>query len=81
MKPLKDLLVIKLHEKDSTTSSGFIIKEAWEKPQNIATVVAVGPDVTGIAVDTDVVINPYAVIDTEEKEIKIIREKDILCLL
>lgn len=80
IKPLRDLLLIRIEEKSEQTASGlFLAPEKWEKPRNVAEVLAVGPEVE-LKVGTTVVINPYAVIDTQVKEEKLIREKDILCL-
>lgn len=92
MKPLKDLIVIKLDEKPTERKSSaglFLPQEKWEKPRNIATVVEVGPDVNKGVQSTAVMItegkrvvfNPYAVLDTDEENTKLIREKDLLCLI
>lgn len=79
MKPLKDLLIVEIQDEEKR-DSGLYVREAWAKPKNIAKILEIGPDVE-ITFETDelVVINPYAVIDTEDKAVKLIREKDILC--
>lgn len=82
MQPLRDLLVIRIQEKPKTTKSGlFLSEEKWAKPENTAEVLEVGNEVKSVQKGDMVVINPYAVIDTAEKEVKIIKEEDILCHL
>jgi len=82
MEPLRDLLVIEINteQKEKQLSNGLYMQPPkWAKPQNIAKVIAKGELVKGIEVDDFVIINPYAYQDTEEKNTKIIREKDVLC--
>lgn len=82
MKPLRDLLVIEIQEesKEKSSESGFLFQAPkWAKPQNVARVVAKGPLVNSVSEGELVYINPYAYQDTEDKLIKLIREKDILC--
>ena len=83
MKPLKDLIVIEMQEADKEKKVGnlWVQPPRWAKPTNVGRVLQVGPEVTSVAVDDSVLINPYAVLDTEEKFTKLIREKDVLCLL
>jgi co-chaperonin GroES (HSP10) len=84
MKPLKDLIVIEMQteQKEKKTATGFLIQPPrWAKPQNVGKILDKGPEVSTVDVGQDVLINPYACIDTEEKTIKLIREKDILCLI
>lgn len=79
MKPLKDLLIVEIQDTDKR-DSGLYVREAWAKPKNIAKILEVGPFVSPeFELGELVVINPYAVIDTEEKPVKIIKERDILC--
>ncbi len=82
MEPLRDLIVIELNEeeKEKQMSNGlFLQPPKWAKPQDVAKVIAKGPDVSSVAVDDYVLIDPYAYKDTEEKNIKVIKEKNILC--
>lgn len=83
MKPMKNLVVIELNETPEEKVSGglFIQKPRWAKPDNIGIALALGPDVLTVRVGEHYLINPYAVIDTNEKNIKLIRESDILCHL
>lgn len=82
MKPLRDLVIIELKEEGKEKDTGGLIIQAprWAKPQNIAKVVSKGPEVTDVDEGNYVLINPYAYQDTAEKNIKIIKQKDILCL-
>ena len=82
MKPMRDLIVMTVNPepKEKQTESGlFLQAPKWAKPQNIGLCEQVGPDVTTVEVGHYYLINPYSVIDTEDKNIKIIREKDVLC--
>lgn len=83
MQPFKDLLVVEqLPEPKEKQEGGLWFQPPrWAKPQSIVKVLEVGPLVT-IAKKGDVIlINPYAVIDTNDKLIKIVREDDALCQL
>jgi len=82
MKPMKDLILIELNqeEKEKKTDSGlFLAAPRWGKPENIGKVLAVGPEVTTVKEGEYYMINRYAVLDTEQKDVKIAREKDFLC--
>lgn len=81
MKPMRDLIVIKMNLKPKEEKKGGLIFQApkWAKPANMGEVVEVGPEVRTAEVGRVYLINPYSVIDTEEKDIKLIRESDILC--
>lgn len=82
MKPLKDLLLIKLDKRQEQTASGIYFKEAWESAINSGTIEDGGPDST-IAVGTRVVVNPYALLDCgKHKEgIYLIKEADVIATL
>jgi co-chaperonin GroES (HSP10) len=82
MKPLKDLVVIEMLPEEEKKMGGlFIQPPKWAKPTNMGKVVAKGPEVNSVAIDEIVLINPYAALETEEKSTKLIREKDILCVI
>lgn len=82
MKPLKDLIVIQMQEAEEKKMGGlFIQPPKWAKPTNVGKVLQKGPEVSSIAEGDNILINPYAVLDTEEKLIKLVREKDVLCVL
>jgi len=58
--PLGDRVLIKRLEEENTTASGIIIPDnAKEKPSR-GTVLAVGADAEGVAVDDTVVFGKYA---------------------
>lgn len=76
-KPLRDLLLIKLDEKEEQTNGIFIAK-AWEDPITSATVLAVGKGVKDIKEGERVHINPYAYIDLTGTTDKLIKEGDVL---
>lgn len=81
MKPMRDLIVIEMNEQEKETKKGGLFYQAprWAKPTNIGKVVEVGPEVRSVEVGKYYLINPYSVIDTEDKRTKLIREGDVLC--
>ena len=83
MKPLKDLIVIEMQDqaKEKKVGNLWVQPPKWVKPNNIGTVIQKGPEVSSVSEGDRVMINPYAILDTEEKLIKLVREKDVLCLL
>jgi co-chaperonin GroES (HSP10) len=83
MKPLKDLIVIEMQDqaKEKKVGNLWVQPPKWAKPTNVGKVLQKGPEVSSVAVGDSVLINPYAVLDTEEKLVKLVREKDVLCLI
>lgn len=83
MKPLKDLILIEMQDeaKEKKVGNLWIQPPKWAKPTNVGKVLDKGSEVTSVAVGDSILINPYAVLDTEEKLIKLVREKDVLCLI
>lgn len=83
MKPMRDLIVIELNLQPKEEKKGGLLFQApkWAKPANVGKVLQKGPEATGVEEGKYYLINPYAVIDTEEKAIKLIRQVDILCEL
>lgn len=82
MQPLRDLVVIEIIQEEEKTVGGLYKAQAqWEKPKNTGKVLAKGPLVSSVDVNQIVTFNPYAVQDTADKNVKLIREKDILCLV
>lgn len=83
MKPLKDLIVIEMQEAEKEKKVGnlWVQPPKWAKPANVGKVLQKGPEVTSVAVGDSVLINPYSILDTEDKLIKLVREKDVLCLI
>jgi co-chaperonin GroES (HSP10) len=73
MKPLRDLILITLDDKEQQTESGLFITKSWEDAVNTATVDEVGPEVTAVKKGDHVTINPYAVLNG-----RFIKEKDII---
>jgi co-chaperonin GroES (HSP10) len=81
MKPMRDLIVIEINQQPKEEKKGGLFYQApkWAKPANIAKALQTGPEATGVQEGKYYLINPYAVIDTEDKTIKLIRQSDILC--
>jgi chaperonin GroES len=80
IKPLRDLLLIELDEVEEKTQSGILVQQGWEKTKHTATVLGVGNDVTHAKVGDRIIVNPYALLDSEhdEKTYQFMRERDIL---
>ncbi len=89
LKPLDDRVVVEPLEAEETTAGGIVLPDtAKEKPQR-GTVLAVGPgklldngerSTLSVAVGDEVIFGKYAGTDIEidGREIKILRESDIL---
>ena len=60
LSPERDLLLVKVDPTPEQTKSGFYIKEEWKSKPQYATVVAIGPKVTDIAVGDRVLFERYA---------------------
>lgn len=83
MKALHNLIVIRIEdETNKKTATGLVIpKDKWGEKQNVAEIVDVAIDDADIKVGDTVLINPYAVLDTPQKELKLIKYTDILAVL
>lgn len=85
MKALHDNIIIKIERvEEKKDEHGLILpKDKWGEKENIAiiqgTYVFDGEEVLS---DGDrVIINPYAVLDTPEEDVKVIAYKDVLAIL
>jgi len=83
IKPRNELILIEVADKDApvTTAAGITIPpKQWAKPSSRAVVKALGSGLksTDLSVGDTVLINPYAVIDTENKLEKLILDRDII---
>jgi co-chaperonin GroES (HSP10) len=77
IQPMGDMHIIKLDERQEKTAGGIYFKEAWESAINSGTLQGGGPDTT-IKEGTHVIINPYALLSTGQKDIYLIKEADII---
>lgn len=82
MKALHNLVVIKIEEQgNKKTATGlYLPQDKWGEKDNIAIVENAGTQ-KEIKKGDRVLINPYAVLDTPEKELKLIKFIDILAVL
>lgn len=79
MKPLRDIVYMKLDERQEQTNTGIFITKSWEDTIVAGTVEAIGPDVKSVKVGDHVLFNPYAYLDiAEDEQHKLIKEVDIL---
>lgn len=83
MKPLRDYIVIEMLDIEKETKKGGLFYQAkrWEKPSDVGKILAVGPEVRSVEVNNYYLINAYAVQDTAEKLIKLVKEGDVKCLV
>lgn len=81
IKPRNSLVLVEVADKDApvTTAAGITIPpKQWAKPSSKGIIKAIGKDVTDLKVGDKVIVNPYAVIDTDNKLEKLIHDRDIL---
>lgn len=85
MKALHNLVVIKIEDKSTEkTAAGLVIpKDKWGEKQNVAVIEDISVKTLPVELKQGdrVLINPYAVLDTPEKDIKLISHLDILAVL
>jgi hypothetical protein len=83
MQPFKDLIVLEMIEeaKEKKVGNLWVQPPKWAKPNSVGKVLDKGPEVSVVDINQTVLVNPYALLDTQEKHIKLIREKDLLCLI
>ena len=83
MKLLQNLIAItiKAPEEKKTTSGLFIPPDKWGERQDLAYVKTLHDGYKGkLKAEDLVLINPYAVIDTPDKDLKLIKEEDVLAI-
>ncbi|MEN8908344.1 MAG: co-chaperone GroES [Clostridiales bacterium] len=87
IKPLADRVVIKMMEKEETTTSGIVLpNSAKEKPQ-VAEIVAVGPGTSEekmeVKVGDKVLISKYSgtEVKLEDQEYTILKQSDVLAIV
>jgi len=87
IKPLADRVVIKMLEKEETTTSGIVLpNSAKEKPQ-VAEIVAVGPGTSEVKMEVKVgdkvLISKYAgtEVKVDNQEFTILKQSDVLAIV
>jgi co-chaperonin GroES (HSP10) len=80
IKPMGDMHIIKLDERNDRTAGGLYIKEAWESAINSGTLQG-GGEATTLEAGLRVIINPYALIEIGEKNTYLIKEADIVATI
>lgn len=60
LSPLRDNLLIRADKKDDKTKSGFLLVDEWNTLPHTGEVLAIGPQVTQVAVGERVRFNRYA---------------------
>jgi co-chaperonin GroES (HSP10) len=83
MKALHNLVVIKIEEQgNKKTATGlYLPQDKWGEKGNVAEIVEHSIVDAPFKAGERVLINPYAVLDTPEKDLKLIKYIDILAVL
>jgi chaperonin GroES len=81
--PLGDRVVAVRQESAARTASGLYLPDTAKEKPVIATVVAVGPNVTMLKVDDRIVYKEYSTTELKinDTEYLIVREEDVLATL
>ena len=80
LKPLKDKLIVTLIEKEKVTASGIVLSRADPAEVNRGTVIAIGDDVTDIAVGDSILPNWNKATKTalDGETFYIVKEEDVV---
>lgn len=80
IKPLADRVVATREAVQTKTASGIFLPDSSKEKPVIATVVAVGPDVKGLAVGDKIVYKEYSTTElkVDGTEYLIVKEEDVL---
>jgi len=82
LKPLNDKMIVQLVEKETTTESGIILSRADPAEVSRGLVLAIGPDVTDVAVGDCILPNwqksPKTAVDGETYYI--VKEEDVVLI-
>lgn len=78
MKALRDTVFIQVDDESNQTASGIYIVKKWDSLPPTGTVTAVGPDVKDVKVGNHVIFMQYASIDTDNANIRVVKEEHIL---
>jgi co-chaperonin GroES (HSP10) len=82
MQVLGNRVLIRLDEPETQTKSGIILApKQWEDAKDMGVVEEVGREVTSVKAGDRVLINPYVVHETREKNVVFVREDDVLSIL
>jgi co-chaperonin GroES (HSP10) len=83
MQPLGDHLLIKPDEAKKKTDAGIYLSEQWETRPPTGVIMAVGPNVTQkeLKVGTKVVFMRYGATQTNDKDLKLVKEGHILATM
>jgi chaperonin GroES len=82
LRPLKNKVIIELIEKEKVTESGIILQSADPNEANKGLVLAIGSEVTEVAVGDTVLPNWNAAKKSkhDDKEFYIVEEDQIVCV-
>lgn len=82
-RPKRDNVIVAVEAPPSQTAGGIVLPDYAKEQDPIGKVIAVGPDVKTVAVDSRVMFRSFAAYQVsssgEKPELLLIPEKDILC--
>lgn len=81
MRLLRDYIEIKVEQPENKTKSGFKLQEIAKTYQPVGEIVGVGPEVTDLQKGDKVLFLRFAALDSNDKDVKICREKHIIKVL
>lgn len=81
MRPLWNYTLCKIIEQEEITESGLAIApKQWAGPRRQMQVIAIGPDVTAVKVGDNILYSGFTHVDTDEVNIKLIKDTDIVAI-
>ena len=82
LSPIKKNVIVELIQKEKVTDSGIVLASADPEEVSRGIIVAIGPDVTDVAVDDIILANWNAARKTkyEDKELYIVPEDQIVLI-
>lgn len=78
LEPLRDSVVIRPDEAPNKTASGLHIAQNWDNKPPTGTVEAIGDEVTTVKEGDRVVFMRYGSIQTQDKDLRLIKADHIL---
>jgi chaperonin GroES len=85
MKPLSNKVLVEVQAPATQTASGLFIQEQWKTLQPIATIVAVGPEVTEVKPGQRIIFERYGAVKVDlpgdDRDLRLTTDKGILAVL
>ena len=83
IKPLADRIVAVREAPKTQTASGLYLPDSSKEKPVVARVVAIGPDVSGVKVDDQIIYKEYSTTELklDDQEYLVVKEEDVLATL